>query len=57
MDDSDRNAPATRGDVKDLESGFEGKLDACEQRMLDAVQKMINDSETRLLSAFYNYAQ
>jgi hypothetical protein len=39
--DNDRNAPATKGDVLDLET-----------RVMEA----IHDSETRLLKAFYTFA-
>jgi hypothetical protein len=53
----DHNAPATKGDLQDLESRIEGKLDASEQRVLDRVEIMIRDTETRLLQAFYSFAE
>jgi hypothetical protein len=52
----DRNAPATKGDLYDLEARLEGKLDAVEQRMLDAIKAIVHESETRLLTAFHGYA-
>jgi hypothetical protein len=70
--DNDRNAPATRGDIQDAieamdnrfegkldaaEQRLEGKLDAAEQRILDKVATMIRDAETRLLEAFYTFAE
>jgi hypothetical protein len=57
MGDHDRNAPANKGDVQDLESRIEGKLDASEQRILDHVGTLIRDAETRLLRAFYSFAE
>jgi hypothetical protein len=57
----DRNAPSTEGDLMDLEerstNRFDGKLDGQEQRILDTMQAMIHDSETRLLGAFYSFAE
>jgi|SRR5579859_6316215 hypothetical protein len=40
-----------------LESRFDGKLDTLEQRMLDRMGGLIHDSETRLLQAFYSFAE
>ena len=40
-----------------LEQRFDGKLDAVEQRILDRVGEMIRVSETRLLQAFYGFAE
>ena len=69
---TDRNAPATKGDLEDLEarlvarfegrmdaldSRFEGRMDAQERRILDQVAQLIHDSETRLLQAFYGFAE
>ncbi|MBZ5611440.1 MAG: hypothetical protein LAP38_24520 [Acidobacteriia bacterium] len=59
--------PATKADLRALEQRMEGKIDALEQRVegkidgseqrvLDRVGEMIRDSETRLLQAFYSYA-
>jgi len=36
---------------------LEGRLDVREQRILDTVGGMIHDSETKLLQAFYSYAE
>ena len=46
---------ATFGEA--LELRFEGRMDPLEQRMLDATRQMIHDSETRLLQAFYGFAE
>jgi hypothetical protein len=65
---NDSNAPATKGDLqvlkgeigaelKALDQRWEGKMDVREQRMLDRVGSMIHDSETRLLQAFYGFAE
>jgi hypothetical protein len=64
----DLNTPATKGDIQALRIEFkaelsaldqrwEGKNDVREQRMLDRVGGMIHDSETRLLQAFYGFAE
>jgi hypothetical protein len=67
-----RNEPATKADLlavearlesrfdgklQALESRFDGKLDTLEQRLLDRMGQMIRDSETRLLQAFYSFAE
>jgi hypothetical protein len=44
--DNDRNAPATKGDLTDAVNGLE-------ERVMEA----IHDSETRLLKAFYTFAE
>ena len=65
--DSDRNAPATKGDFRDLEARLQD-LDARQNErheMLRAemghsfheLRETIVDSQTALLKAFYNYAQ
>jgi len=55
------DAPATKGDLRSelaaLDQRWEGKLDVREQRILDTVHGMIHDSETRLLQAFYGFAE
>ncbi len=63
----DRNAPATKGDVGDLEQKFEQKFEQLEQKFEQLRGEMshgyadlaerISDSETRLLKAFYDFAQ
>lgn len=55
MDDN-RN-PAWKGDLQDLESRLDGKLDSVEQRILDGVDTAIREAETRLLQAFYSFAE
>jgi hypothetical protein len=61
-------APASKRDLRDLESRLDGKLDALEQRMegkmdaqeqriLDNVRVLIEGAETRLLNAFYSYSK
>jgi hypothetical protein len=60
----DNNDLVTKGFLKQelgaleqrLDQRFEGRMDALEQRMLDATREMIHDSETRLLKAFYGFA-
>ena len=60
--------PVTRADLDAVEQRFderlnafeqriEGKLDAFGQRILDRVGELIRDSETRLLQAFYGFAE
>jgi hypothetical protein len=46
-----------REDLAALELRFEGRMDTLEQRMVDAMRQMIHDSETRLLQAFYGFAE
>ncbi len=74
---NDRNAPATKGDIADLEhkvGDLEHKVGDLGQKVGDLEQKVeqlrsevnhgyadlaerISDSETRLLKAFYDFAQ
>ncbi len=55
------NEPVTRADlnvgIEALESRFEGKLDVMEQRILDGMGVLFRESETRLLQAFYGFAE
>ena len=44
----DRNAPATKGDVQDLEVRIDARFHEFEHRM----EQLIQDSETRILQAF-----
>ncbi len=44
------------GKLDALEQRVEGKMDALEQRLLDRVGEMIRETETKLLQAFYSYA-
>ena len=49
MDDQ----PATKGDLRELESRVDGMFGAVEARLLEA----IHDSETRVLKAIYGYTE
>ena len=55
------NEPATKADLlaveARLESRFDGKLDTLEQRLLDRMGQMIRDTQTRMLQAFYSFAE
>jgi hypothetical protein len=50
---SDRNAPATKGDLEDFKVEVNTRFEAFEHRM----EEVIRDSETRLLQAFYGFAE
>ncbi len=39
------------------EQRFEGRFDAQEQRILEHVSTMLHETETRLLQAFYGFAE
>ena len=45
--------PATKADLAALETRLEGKLGALRDELTEAMR----DSETRLLKAFYNFAE
>ena len=59
------NAPATRADLLNLENRLEsrfktlleGRMDSQEERILGRVGTLIHESETRLLQAFYGFAE
>jgi hypothetical protein len=64
---NDRNAPATKGDIADLEQKFEQKFEQVRGE-IDQLRGEVNhgyadlaerisDTETRLLKAFYDFAQ
>lgn len=64
----DRNAPATKGDLLDLEQRLEQRFDQKFEEKLGQVRsemshgyadlaERISDAETRLLKAFYDFAQ
>jgi ElaB/YqjD/DUF883 family membrane-anchored ribosome-binding protein len=69
--DNDRNAPATRGDMQDLEARLEARLQGLEARQnerhemlraemghsFDDLKETIRDTQTGLLKAFYSYTQ
>src|SRR5271169_6848159 len=64
---TDRNAPATKGDIADLEERLDQKFGQIDQKFEQIRSEMnhgyadlaerISDSETRLLKAFYDFAQ
>jgi hypothetical protein len=47
--DNERNTPATKGDLQDLEARVTARVQEFEGRLLEA----IHDSETQFLRAFY----
>lgn len=51
----DRNAPAPKGDVQDLEVRV--RIDARFHEFEHRMEQLIQDSETRILQAFYGYAE
>jgi len=55
------NGTVTKADlrdaIRDLEFRIDGRMDAHEQRIIEHVRSFIHDSETRLLQAFYGYAE
>ena len=53
----DRNAPATKGDVQDLVQDLEVRIDARFHEFEHRMEQLIQDSETRILQAFYGYAE
>lgn len=56
----DRNAPATKGDIADLEQKFEQKFEQLRSEMNHGyadLAERISDGETRLLKAFYDFVQ
>ena len=69
--DNDRNAPATKGDLQDLESRQSERLQDLEARQNERHEMLrtemghsfhdlkedFRDAQTELLKAFYNYAQ
>jgi hypothetical protein len=56
----DRNAPAAKGDIADFEQRFGQKLDQLRGEVNHGyadLAERISDSETRLLKAFYDFAE
>ncbi len=47
--ENDRNAPATKGDVADIRDAIQ----SMEERLVEAFR----DSQTKLLKAFYKFAE
>ncbi len=52
----DRNAPATKGDVADLEQKLEQVRSEVNHGYRDLAERIV-DAETRLVKAFYDFAQ
>ena len=52
----DRNAPATKGDIADLDQKVDQLRTEMNHGYSDIVER-ISDGETRLLKAFYDFAQ
>jgi hypothetical protein len=46
-----------QADLRALEARIEGRMDAQEQRIIEHVGTLIHESETRLLQAFYGFAE
>jgi hypothetical protein len=46
-----------KADMGALEQRIEGRMDTLEQRVTDRFTESIHDSETRLLQAFYSFAE
>jgi chromosome segregation ATPase len=53
MDDTDRNIPATKGDLQDLEERMNAAMQELEDRLVEAFR----DGQTELLKAFYSFAE
>lgn len=53
----DRNQPATKGDVQDLEHRLAAGLAGFEQRIVVGVRMIIEASEKRILNAFDAYTK
>ena len=51
------NEPATRADLEAVETRLDGKIDRWEHRIVDGIGELVHDSETRLLQAFYGFAE
>jgi len=51
------NGNATKADLRAFEARIEGRMDAQEQRILQNVAALTHESETRLLQAFYGFAE
>ena len=53
----DLNAPATKGDVQGAVQGAVEQLRSEMHHQYDDLKKTIRDSETKLLKAFYSFAE
>ena len=57
MAEIDRNTPATKGDLIDLEERMRQRMLELEERMMERMTELVRDVETKLLGAFYGYAK
>ena len=59
--DDDRNAPATKADLAEMETrltaGFRADLAERETRMVDQLTEAIRDTQTETLKAFYGFVE
>ena len=63
MDNGDQ--PVTKSELRQalqdletrLESRFTGRMDTLEQRLTDRIVETVRETETKLLQAFYGYAE
>ncbi|HTS26837.1 MAG TPA: hypothetical protein VMH81_13255 [Bryobacteraceae bacterium] len=65
--DEDRNAPATKGDLRDLQASMqemEGRMNERHEMLrsefdhaFDDLKEVMRDVQTELLKAFYSYSQ
>jgi hypothetical protein len=57
----DRNAPATKGDLAELETRIltrmESALDERETRLTETLTEVIRDTQTETLKAFYGFVE
>jgi hypothetical protein len=51
--DSDRNSPATKGDLADLEDRLTGSMRELEERIMESMR----DIQTEMLKGFYGFTQ
>ena len=51
----DKNGPATKKDLQDLETRLRGEMTAMETRIVDALTERIRDTQTELLRGFEKF--
>jgi hypothetical protein len=61
---NDRNAPATKGDLEDLETSLKGDMSEVETRLKGEMSEIVarltekmRDMQTELLHAFYGFTE
>jgi hypothetical protein len=57
MNDNDRNAPATKGDLFDLKEELRQEFSQGLSNLRDELVEAIHDGQTELLRAFYGFTQ